>query len=115
MKIGPEDSISIVVKEFCDLNKIPLFKIAGERKCSIIYGRLLKQMGVIAGVSDFFFPRGNDQFKGMFLELKAGKNVPTELQRKFMLSMELEGYYCPWTQGIDKALEVICNFYRLRK
>ena len=47
----------------------------------------------------------------MFLELKAGKNTPTDLQRKFMSSMENEGYYATWCQGTDKAIEIVKSFY----
>ncbi len=113
MKIGPEACIQITVADFCAAHQIPFYHIANERKSSIVYGKLLKRMGVVSGFSDCFLPRGNAQFKGLFLELKSGKNKPTENQRKFMALMEAEGYYATWCQGVDAAIAIIKQFYSI--
>ena len=71
-------------------------------------------MGVVAGVSDCFFPRGNDTFKGMFLELKSTKGKPTTSQIDFLGAMMTEGYFTAITYGVDEPLLMIKNFYGLK-
>jgi hypothetical protein len=90
-----------------------MFHFANERRCSIQYGVMLKKKGVVAGVVDCFFPRSNDEFKDMWLELKSKGKKPTELQRQFMRDRELEGSYATWTDNFDRAKEIILSFYSI--
>jgi len=109
----PEESIQITVADFCRLHKIPFMHLANERMCHVSFAIKLKRMGVVAGASDCFLPRGNGQFKGLWIELKAGGNRPTKNQKNFIENIGKEGYYATWCQGADAAIQVIKDFYLL--
>jgi len=113
MRIKPEEGLQIAVADFARLNKLPFKHFANERKCSFIYGQLLKRMGVSAGVSDCFFPRGNDTFKGLWIELKIKPNKPTTNQLKFLEEMIEEGYAGHVAYSLDEAMAIIKAFYSL--
>lgn len=90
-----------------------VFHIGNERKTSVQQGKLLKRMGIKAGVSDLFIgiPRG--EWHGMFLELKAGKNKPTKAQELFMQDFASQGYYCVWCQGFEEAKKLILEYVEI--
>lgn len=81
--------------------------IANERQCSVQHGRILKRMGVKAGVADIFLavPIGN--YHGLWLELKAGNNKATEKQKLFLANMTQKGYMSACVTGYEAAREVI--------
>lgn len=87
--------------------------IANERSCSIAQGKILKRMGVKAGVSDIFvaIPVGN--YHGLWIELKAGKNKATELQQQFLANMTRQGYLSACVVGYEAAREVIETYLNL--
>ena len=114
MKLHPEQQIQIAVCDFCRIHKIPFYHIANERKSSMVYGKMLKRMGVIAGFADCFFPRGNETFKGMFLELKSAKGKPTASQIDFLGKMMTEGYFTAITYGTNETLLIIKQFYGIK-
>lgn len=108
-----EDIEQVKVMEFmrqCQPD-IPVIHIANQRKCSPVEGRLLKRLGVRAGVSDLFFPRSNDSYKGLWLELKTSVGKPSDLQLEFLAGMIKEGYAGKVCYGAEQAIEVIKRFY----
>ena len=113
MKYTKEGLLQIAVSDFAKLHKLPFLHIANERSCSPIYGQMLKRMGVKAGVSDCFFPRGNDSSKGLWLELKIKPNKPTDSQLKFIQDMIAEGYSADIAYTIDEAIAIIKSFYSI--
>jgi len=113
MPAQPEQLLQIAVCRFARLHKIPFLHVANERKASPYFGSLLKDMGVRPGVADCLFPRGNAEFKGLWLELKVAKRKPTPLQTQFLNEMKAEGYQALWCQGIDAAMEIIKDFYSI--
>lgn len=108
MKLGPEDSLQILVMDyiFYKHNAIwdDTYHFAGERRCSPLYGHILKRKGVKAGVADIFIcvPRGT--FHGLWMELKCGKNKPTESQKSFLSRMTLRGYLCGCLVGFEASI-----------
>lgn len=84
--------------------------IANERRCSIQQGKILKRMGVKAGVADIFvaIPRGI--YHGLWIELKAGKNKATPLQKEFLANMAKQGYLTACVTGYENAREIIENY-----
>ena len=63
-------------------------------------------MGVRAGVSDFCLPVPRGAFHGLYLELKAGDNKPTEKQREWIAKMQAQGYAAYWATGWEEAMRV---------
>lgn len=54
----------------------------------------LKAEGVRAGVPDLFLPVARHGYHGLFIELKVGRNQPTELQRVWLDRLIAQGYCC---------------------
>ncbi len=111
-----EDIEQIKVMEYlrqCHPN-IPVIHIANQRQTSPEHGRLLKRMGVRAGVADLFFPcSGVAGKKGLWIELKSSTGKPSELQLDFLSEMILADYEAKVCYGADEAIEVIKCFYSL--
>ena len=67
----------------------------------------LKAEGVKSGVPDIFLAYPSRGMHGMFIEMKVGRNKPTENQRDYMFSLSAAGYYCTTCYGADEALAEI--------
>ena len=100
-----------VVEWLKQTTDLPYFHFAGERRCSPQTGAFLKRMGVKAGVSDLFLPRGNAAHKALWLELKTETGRASMAQMKFMREMRLENYACEIAYGSEEAIFYIKSFY----
>lgn len=87
-----------------------VFHVANERKCSIQYGRLLKRMGVKAGVSDVIIAIPSNEFHGLFIEMKHGKNKATSAQLEFLANMKEKGYATAICYGATKAIKTLEDY-----
>lgn len=116
MKKGPEYYQHIIIVDWLrKLHKdIPFWHTANERKTYGSQGNDLKKMGVLSGVSDFIFPRGNDKWKGLCIELKIKPNKPLPTQVEFMNMMINEGYCGKFCYGADESIDIIKKFYCLK-
>lgn len=62
----------------------------------------LKAEGVKAGIPDLFLPvprpayNGHRAYHGMFIELKVGRNSPTDSQELWLRLLAEQGYYTCW-------------------
>lgn len=109
-----EDIEQIIVMEFVrQVAKVPALHIANQRQTSPQHGAMLKRLGVTAGVADLFFPRGNDQFKALWIELKTKVGKPSPVQLKFLDDMRSEGYMGVVAYGSQEAINCIVDFYGL--
>lgn len=112
MKLLPEMIEQIKVSEWVKQNTdLPFIHIPNEAKRSPTLGNILKRMGLRAGASDIFIPRAAKGFHGLWIELKAGTNRPTENQLKFIEDMKKEGYEAMTCWGSESAIQIICDFY----
>jgi len=53
-----------------------------------------KQMGTQSGFPDLFIAAAKKGYNGLYIELKTGKNKPTDKQLSVMQKLENEGYKC---------------------
>ncbi len=114
MNLGAEMLMQIQVCNFVQqCTKLPFIHIANEGKRSHVNGSLLRRMGLRAGVSDIFMPRGNARFSGLWIELKAGKNKPTPSQLEFINEMITEGYHACVCYSAEEAILTIKTFYSI--
>jgi hypothetical protein len=86
---------------------------ANERKCSIVYGALLKRMGVKAGVSDFHLAIASGGFHGLWMELKVEKGKLSLDQSKFLERKRARGYCGVAVWGFEEATETIVRYLNL--
>lgn len=89
--------------------------VGNERRCSPQHGRILKRMGIRAGVSDVFIGISRGKWHGMWLELKVGDNKPSKAQQQFMQDMRSQGYHCLWATGYPEARLLIEDYLALEK
>lgn len=113
MNITPEESAQVIVCDFAKRYELPFFHVFKKKMYSVVNGKLLDRMGVNKGFSDIFMPRGNKCFKGLFIELKAGKNKPTPSQIDFLNKIIIEGYAGHVAYGSDEAISIIKSFYEI--
>jgi hypothetical protein len=79
-----------------------IFAIPNGGKRGKIEAKKLKAEGVLAGVSDLFFPEGK-----LFIEMKSTKGVVAPQQYKFMESMKKIGYSVAICYSFLEAKECI--------
>ncbi len=114
MPLNPEqiDHINIVNwfnYQFPELSD-DFHHFANERRCSIQQGRTLKRMGVKKGVADFFLAFPQNGKSGLWIELKVGKNKPTNEQVDFLARKFSRGYASVVAWGFDGAKEIILSY-----
>lgn len=112
--IPSEKIIQIQIVEFIrQTTDIPIIHIPNEGKRSFLDRYLLGRMGIYPGASDLFFPRGNHEFKGFWMEVKSEKGKMSPLQKLFIEVMIKEGYagICVWDS--ITAINFIKEFYSL--
>jgi hypothetical protein len=73
----------------------------------------LKKQGVKAGVPDLFLPISRGGYHGLFIELKYGKNKPTEKQAEWLKSLNEQGYAVAVCYGCEEASEKILKYLKL--
>lgn len=73
----------------------------------------LKAEGVRAGVPDICLPSPRGEYKGLYLELKAGDNKPTLAQRQWLAYLGRVGYLATWCTGWEAARDVIVDYLNL--
>lgn len=67
----------------------------------------LKRQGVKAGVPDLCLPVARGRYHGLYIEMKAGKNKPSQLQSEWMKALNEQGFLAVVCYGWVKASEVL--------
>jgi hypothetical protein len=84
-----------------------------EANIPVQYRVKLERMGLTSGVADLFFPKGNDEYNGMCLEMKREDGRLSKNQVSFLTKMNLMGYYAVPAYGSEEAINFIKLFYNL--
>ena len=70
----------------------------------------LKKQGVKAGVPDICLPHPCGQYHDLFIELKVGKNKPTEKQSQWLADLSDAGYKTAVCYGWKAAADTILEY-----
>ena len=70
---------------------------------------ILKATGVMPGVADCQLAIVRPHAAGLFLELKVGRNKPSDAQRDFLTRMEAQGYATAVAYDFNAARAAIVN------
>jgi len=70
----------------------------------------LKAEGVKPGVPDVALPAARAGYHGLYVEMKVGKNKPTEIQSAWHADLENAGYACYVCYGWESAARVIVAY-----
>lgn len=69
-----------------------LHHIPNGGKRNAVEAARLKAMGVKAGVPDLFLPVPRGGYAGLYIEMKYGKNKPTDKQSEWIAALRQQGY-----------------------
>lgn len=105
-----EESIQKAVMDWVRLH--PLIKrliihIPNEGKRSPRYGKILKDMGMRAGVSDLFIAMARHGFNGAWIELKSKTGRLTKEQTEFLEDMKAQNYYTSVQFSLEETIDLI--------
>ena len=90
------------------------FSIPNGGKRHIGTAKKLKASGTKAGIPDIFLPVANRHGKhGLWIELKVGKNKPTENQLWWILCLRAEGYAVEVCYGFEEAKNTIIKYLEI--
>ena len=109
------------VIQYCKLRKIKIFAIPNGGKRAYKEAYFLKKSGVSSGVPDLFVAYPNRKYHGLFIEMKYGKNKPTENQKKWIDYLNSVGYLACVCYGANEAIKLIneyveeCNLWTVIK
>ena len=74
----------------------------------------LKRQGVKAGVPDLCLPVARGRYHGLYIEMKYGKNKPSEEQNKWLDALSKQGYAVAVCYGWESAQKVITKYLNLK-
>lgn len=74
----------------------------------------LKTMGVKPGVPDLFLPVSRGGYYGLFIEMKYGKNKPTDNQKIWLSDLDGQGYKAVVCYGFEEAKKAIEDYLALK-
>ena len=100
----------IAVIKWCELHRVPVYHVPNEARRSGRTGAYLKRMGMRAGVPDLCVPVANGGYHGLYIEMKAGKNKPTDNQVRWLELLRRNGYAAFVCYGADNAIECIRRY-----
>jgi hypothetical protein len=89
-----------------------LYHIPNEGKRSSSYGAKLKREGLKSGVPDVCLPVPKDNYHGLYIEMKVGRNKPTENQQGWLDALTALGYYTAVCYGCEEAIELIKKYLK---
>lgn len=72
----------------------------------------LKAEGVLAGVPDLFVAVVRGSYSGLFVEMKAGKNKPTDEQKSVIQQLWEAGYKCEVCWSVEEFKSIIDSYLR---
>lgn len=72
----------------------------------------LKRQGVLAGVPDIFVDVPTDKYHGLRIEMKVGKNKPTEKQKEMIERYNQMGYKAVVCYGADDAIKTLEDYFK---
>ena len=90
-----------------------LFHVPNGGKRNASEAAHLKKQGVKAGVPDLFLPVARGGFHGLFIEMKVGKNKPTENQEKWIENLIRQKYSVCVCYSSIEAYDTIINYLRM--
>tara|TARA_B110000285_G_scaffold75466_1_gene86901 strand:- start:891 stop:1316 length:426 start_codon:yes stop_codon:yes gene_type:complete len=87
-----------------------IFSIPNGGHRHIAVARKLKKEGVKSGIPDIFLSVPKNDKHGMFIEMKHGKNKPSESQLEWLGALSGEGYETAICYGFDDARDAIIKY-----
>jgi hypothetical protein len=90
-------------------NKI-IFAIPNGSKRNIITATILKREGVLKGIPDLFIAEPMNNYSGLFIEMKHGKNKPSKEQVDIMDKLRERGYKVELCYTFDSFVQIVNDY-----
>ena len=90
--------------------KYLIYAIPNGGQRNVIVAFKLKAEGVLSGIPDLHIPIAKGGFHGLYIELKTGKNKPTENQLTIMQKLMNEGYLCVVCYSFEEFKMAVENY-----
>lgn len=107
------DSLAWLVKQYPEVALAYHIPNGGKRNKA--EAARLKRQGVKAGVPDICLPVARGGYHGMYIEMKYGRNRPTEAQEIWLEQLEKQGFYTAVCYSAGEAIDKISAYMRMRK
>jgi hypothetical protein len=88
------------------------FVFAGSSDKRAITGKRMKDMGYLSGTPDLFIPTSKENYHGLFVELKVGKNKPNANQIEVMQKLKDNGFRCEVCYTIEGFIETVKDYLK---
>lgn len=98
----------ILEKRYPELSLIHHIPNGGSRNA--LEAANLKRQGVKAGVPDLFLPVPRNNYHGLYIEMKFGKNKTTEKQEWWIDQLRQQDYKVNVCYSADEAREIITAY-----
>lgn len=110
-----EHKLQVSICRWLDLTQnFPFFSIPNGGQRHFLVAVKLKMEGVKAGVADMFWMIANDNWNGLFVEVKTPKGVKSENQKAFEKEAMKHKYYYAVVRSVDDCISLI-EKYKLNK
>lgn len=103
----------VAVVQYLDYMGLLYFHPANEAKRSYKLASMLKAEGLKAGVPDLVICEPVGKYHGLFIEMKFGKNKPTEAQKEWLDQLARRGYAVAICYTAESAIKVIENYLHM--
>ena len=116
-----EDQQQALLIEWARLNQhqIPelflLFHIGNGGYRNLLTAIKLKRAGVKPGVPDLFLAVPTPYYSGLFIEMKSKRGVVSDVQKKWIESLNNAGYLAVVCRGFDDAKTEILEYLKTRE
>jgi hypothetical protein len=111
MRNQEEHKLQVAICRYLDLaEKFPFFAIPNGSLRNKLVAVKLKMEGVKSGVSDLFLMISNENWNGIFMEVKTAKGVQSPNQKAFQKQAIENGYYYAVVKSVDDCIELLNKF-----
>ncbi len=87
-----------------------LYHVPNEGKRTASTGGRLKAAGMRAGVPDLCLPVPRGGYHGLYIEMKYGKNNPTQAQNEWLDALREQGYFTAVCYGFYETVNIIRQY-----
>lgn len=98
------------VCQYLEWRHVPFYSIPNGEKRGPKAQQLFKKLGGKPGVPDLCIPVAKGGYFGLYIEMKHGRNKPTDNQLRWQTILIEQGYKATTCWEADEAIAVIKNY-----
>ncbi len=107
---GKESDFQTAIATYLDFIGVLWFHPPNEIKAKPQYMAKRKRQGVKPGIPDICIMEPNKDYSGLFIEIKANYNKPSDYQLKWAKNLNKKGYLAVWSNSFDECKDIINGY-----